>query len=195
MFRSLRSFPGRAALAALAALLAAPAGGTTLTRLTDEQLIDGSVQIVTGSCSAVRTEWRGRTLLTVASVRVDQVLKGERVPEVTVVIPGGVDFDRAVPVAVTVPGAPSIRPGERVLLFLEPAGTGPGELAVTGFSQGKLSILETPDGTPTLRRDLAGVALVDGHRLRPGVKRSEPLAAFLEKIARRAAAAEEGRTP
>jgi hypothetical protein len=102
-------------------------------------------------------------------------------------IPGGVDFNREVPVAVSFPGAPTMLPAERVLLFLEPAGTGPGEMSITGFSQGKLSILETADGTPTVRRDLAGVSLAEGHRLRSGGKRATPLAELEERIVRRVA--------
>lgn len=185
MSRSSRSPRWRAGLAALA-LLAAPAGATTLFRLTDEQLIDRSALIVTGSCTGVRTEWRQGMLVTLATVRIHRTLKGEAASEVTVAIPGGVDLDREVPVAVNVPGAPSIRPNERVLLFLEPVDTGGGELAVTGFSQGKLSILEAADGTPVVYRNLAGVALATGQGLRPGGRRSEPLSVLAEKIVRRA---------
>lgn len=168
-------------------LLAASASATTLIRLDDDQLIDESALIVTGSCTKVRQEWRQGMLLTLATIRVDRTLKGKAVSEVTVMIPGGVDFNRKVPVAVTFPGAPTILPAERALLFLEPAGTEPGEMAITGFSQGKLSILETADGTPMVQRNLAGVSLAEGHRVRAGGKRATPLADFEERIARRLA--------
>ena len=188
-----------AALAAAAAILlvAVPVTATTLAPLEDDQLVDRSTLVVTGVCDAVRTEWRDGSLVTLASIRVDRVLKGDPVGEVTVVIPGGVDLDRAVPVAVTVPGAPSILPDERVLLFLEPAGAGRGiaprggpavELAITGFAQGKLPILEAPGGEPVVRRDLAGAGLAKGHRLGADGPRAVPLALLAERIERRAAA-------
>jgi hypothetical protein len=186
MSRWSRFLPWLAALAA-AVLLPTSAAATTLIALDDDQLIDQSTLIVTGSCVKVDHEWRRGMLLTLASVRVDRVLKGKPVSEVTVAIPGGVDFERQVPVAVTFPGAPRLLPAERVLLFLEPAGTGPGELAITGFSQGKLSLLTAADGTPVVRRDLAGVSLVKGHRLEAGGKRAEPLALFEARIAQRVA--------
>jgi hypothetical protein len=184
MSRAGRSLPWLAGAAALA-FLAASAPATTLIALNDDQLIDQSTLIVTGSCAKVRHEWRQGMLLTLATIRVDRVLKGKAGSEVTLMIPGGIDFERKVPVAVTFPGAPTVLPDERVLLFLEPAGTGPGEMAVTGFSQGKLSILEAADGTPMVRRDLAGVSLAKGHRLQAGGKRAMPLALMEERIARR----------
>lgn len=186
MSRRIRSLSRLAASAGLA-LLAASAAATTLIALDDDQLVDQSDLIVTGTCVKVHHEWRQGLLLTLASVKVDRVLKGEKTSEVTLVIPGGVDFDRKVPVAVTFPGAPTVLPDERVLLFLEPAGTGPGEMAITGFSQGKLSILQAADGTPMVRRDLAGVSLAKGNRLEAGGKQSLPLATFEDQIARRVA--------
>jgi hypothetical protein len=183
MSRWCRSLPRLAALPA-AVLLAASAAATTLVALDDDQLIDQSTLIVTGSCVKVDHEWRQGMLWTLAAVRVDRVLKGKAASEVTVMIPGGVDLERRIPVAVTFPGAPRLLPAERVLLFLGPAGTRPGELSITGFSQGKLSILEAADGTPVVRRDLAGVSLARGHRLEAGGKRAEPLALFEARIAR-----------
>lgn len=164
---------------------AAPALATTLIALDEEQLVAESSQIVTGFCTGIRHEWRDGTLLTLATVRIDRVLKGTPAAEVTVVLPGGVDFERQVPVAVTFPGAPTLLPSERVLLFLGPADTSRGELAITGFSQGKLSILEAADGTPMVRRDLSGLSLVKGNRLRAGGRHAEPLSVIEERIFRR----------
>jgi hypothetical protein len=179
-------------------LTAAPAGATTLLRLDDDQLVDQSSHVVTGTCDTVRTEWRSGMLVRLATIRIDGVLKGEAVSEVTVVMPGGVDLDREVPVAVIVPGTPTLARGERVLLFLEPAAFGFGignlttplgatpELAVTGFSQGKFSIFEGADGKPMVRRDLAGVALLEGNRPSAGGARTVPLDLFEERVRRRA---------
>lgn len=192
--RLLRAIPLAIALAALAS---ASAAATTLLAYDDERLVDESTIVVTGTCEAVHTEWRDGLLVRLASIRVEQVLKGEPGREVTVVIPGGIDLDREVPVAVTVPGAPAILPHERVLLFLEPAAAGasldpratapgtPLELEITGFSQGKFSILEGAGGEPVVLRDLRGAALARGHHLTTGGARSVPLAQFEEQIRRR----------
>lgn len=173
-------------LAALLAAAVAPAGATTLAELDQDELIDRSALIVTGSCDAVAFEWRDGMLVTVATVGVERVLKGQHTGPVELVVPGGVDLDRAVPVAVTVPGAPQIAPGERVLLFLTPAGPAPGRFAVTGFSQGKFSIVESPDGVPVVQQDLAGATLLRGDTARPGGSRAVPLQILEERISRRA---------
>jgi len=187
-----------AAALAACALTAAPAGATTLLHLDDDQLIDRSSHVVTGTCDAVRAEWRGGTLVRLATIRIDGVLKGEAVSEVTVVVPGGLDLDREVPVAVIVPGTPTLARGERVLLFLEPAAFGAGfgkratalgaapELAVTGFSQGKFSIFEGAGGKAMVRRDLAGVALLGEDRPSAGGARTVPLELLEERVRRRA---------
>jgi hypothetical protein len=187
--------------------LAVPAvEATTLLRLDDGQLVERSALIVTATCDTTRTEWIGGTLFTVAAVRVERALKGEPAARLEVLIPGGVDRDREVPVAVVYPGAPSVVPGERVVLFLTPTGPAGGHeagnvlatkshlpvFAVTGFSQGKLSIVEDAAGEPVVVHDLAGVGVLDGGRVRAGGRRTEPLSVFEERIVRRLAAARKG---
>ncbi len=175
---------------------APPSGATTLRFLDDDRLIDDSAVILTGTCDAIRSEWIGGTLFTVAAVDVENVLKGGQVERIEVLIPGGVDTDRAVPVAVTYPGAPMLLPGERVLLFLTPAApeaalaaksAAGGAFTVTGFSQGKFSVVEGAGGEPMVLRDLAGVSLLDGDRARAGGRRTVSLGDLHERIARRAA--------
>ena len=126
LFRSpSRRSQGKGIVLALATVLLLPTAlsATTVLPLDDDQLVDQSSLIVVGTCDVVHHEWRQGLLMTLATIRVDRVLKGAPVSRVTVLIAGGTDFDRPVPVAVTVPGAPSIVPSERVLLYLEPAGT------------------------------------------------------------------------
>ena len=70
------------------------------------------------------------------------VLKGEHAATATVAIPGGVDANRRIPIAMTFPGAPRIAPSEEVFLFLTHAGDEiAGSYGVTGFAQGKFSIV------------------------------------------------------
>lgn len=174
----------------------APSGATTLRFLDEDRLIDGSAVIVTGTCDALRNEWIAGTLFTVAAVDVEHVLKGGQAERVEVLIPGGVDTEREVPIAVNYPGAPTIHPGERVLLFLRPVApetalaaksAAGGAFTVTGFSQGKFSVVEGAGGEPVVLRDLAGVSLLDGARARAGGRRTVSLGDLHERIARRTA--------
>ena len=186
--RPLRFTAGLLALLSFQWLAAPPAGATVLVELSEDQLVDRSHLIVAGTVASVHGEWRDGMLVTVADVRVDRVLAGEPVARVAVVVPGGVDFERAVPVAVTVPGAPKLVPGERTLLFLQANGPA-ADFAITGFSQGKLAIVDGPGGVPMVLEDLAGVALVgSAHKsaARVGEARAVPLSVIEERVARRA---------
>lgn len=195
--------PGRAPIPLICLTLlmlclsAAPSGATTVRLLDDDRLIDASPLILTGTCDAVRSEWIGGTLFTVAAVDVEHVLKGGRAERVEVLIPGGIDTDREVPVAVTFPGAPTVRVGERVLLFLNPVPSDAGlttksaagaAFTITGFSQGKFTVVESAAGEPTVHRDLAGLSLLNGTAVRAGGDRAESLGVLQEKIARRVGA-------
>jgi hypothetical protein len=84
-----------------------------------------------------------------------------------------------------------------VLLFLTPvapnaalAGTSPtgSAFTITGFSQGKFTIVEGAGEEPTVLLNLAGLSLVDGSTLRAGDDRAEPLGVLQERIARRVGA-------
>jgi len=136
------------------ALTATAVPATTLHRLADEELIDEASLIVTGHCRNLESLWVGRTLVTVVTLEVDDTWKGEARGEVTVVVPGGVDLDRPVPITVTYPGAPVFRPDESTLLFLQPLDQldVAGAYQVVGFHQGKLTITGGGDGEKAIRR-------------------------------------------
>lgn len=138
--------PSKSLAVALCALTAATLGATTLTRMSDEQLTVEAAVIVQGRCTEVTGRWLDRTLVTLATIEVEDSLKGPAQDQLTVVIPGGVDVDRPVPIAVTFPGAPALFPEENVLLFLTPFAELPGSYLVVGFSQGKFTVLTDPGG-------------------------------------------------
>jgi hypothetical protein len=140
--------------ALLAALTATAVPATTLQRLSDDELIDGASLIVTGHCRSMESRWVGRTLVTLVTLEVDDTWKGEKRGEVTVVVPGGIDLDRPVPVTVTYPGAPVFRPDESALVFLQPLDQldVAGAYQVVGFDQGKLTITDGGDGEKAIRR-------------------------------------------
>lgn len=142
----------KAGLAGLVGLtLAATLGATTLEPLDGEQMTDAAQVIVVGECTEQRTEWFGRSLVTLYTVSVNEVIKGTAPGQITVAVPGGLDTEGPVPVAVTFPGAPTLQPGEQLLLFLHDAENPTNDLApskaedamfgIVGFSQGAFPVI------------------------------------------------------
>lgn len=148
----------------LSVSLAPDLGATTLKRLTNQDLTEQAQLIVVGRAVATQSAWVDRRLVTLATVSVGEVLKGDWHATVTVVLPGGVDANRKFPLAMIVPGAPQMHAQEEVFLFLRRANqhaTGDAEsYTIVGFSQGKLSILTDASGNKMLahRQVSAGTA-------------------------------------
>ncbi len=179
------------ACALLTALLGpAVARATTVVEMTPDELALASAQIVTGHCVELHSSWVGPTMVTLATYSVDETLKGDVLPTVVVALPGGVDNQRPVPVQVVYPGAPTAAIGERSLLFLSHFSELPGAFMVTGFAQGKYSVLTGPDGSIYAERRAMSLKLVDGLG-QPQSPRatSTPLAQFKDRIAALLAAA------
>jgi hypothetical protein len=134
------------------AALVAPAvtEATTLEELSLSAMVRQAEVIVTGTCERVESRWVGRTLYTLATVRVAETLKGEARRELTLVVPGGMDLKRPIPIAVTYPGAPVVMQGQGLVLLLEPFAEVADGFAAVGFSQGALPVM----------RDEAGRSLV-----------------------------------
>lgn len=164
------------------------ADATKLVALTDDDLIDQSDTILTGRSVDVTSEWHGRMLMTAVAIEVGDVLKGGQAAggRITVLVPGGIDRDRAVPISMVFPGAPSIAPGEDLLLFLSSGGQ-PGTYFVTGLSQGKFSLAENAAGETMVYRDLGGVELVGESGVRRGGRAAGTLARVKERLAQRLA--------
>jgi len=146
-------------------LLGGATWATQLVPLSEAELAERSSLIVIGQCTEVRSAWMGRRLMTLATVAVRETLKGEPHAQVTVVIPGGMDAQRPVPVAAVVAGAPQLAPAEEVVLFLSARPDEPDRYTVTGWEQGKFSILKDGQGNQV-------IAL--GRRRPPSPGASEP---------------------
>ena len=126
---------------------------TQLLPLTEDALVAQSSLIVIGQCTEVRSAWQGRRLVTLATIAVREVLKGEPTPQVTVMIPGGLDAQRSVPVATVVVGTPQLVPAEEVVVFLSARPDARDTYTLTGWSQGKFSILEDATGRQVVAPD------------------------------------------
>src|SRR5262245_43682700 len=57
--------------------------------ITERQMALQSELILSGQCLGTRTAWMGRTLVTLATISVGEVIKGQPAETVTVALPGG----------------------------------------------------------------------------------------------------------
>lgn len=169
---------------ALALLVAASSEATTARQLSNEAMTAEATAIVAGRCTAVRTVWNGRVLLTMATIAVTDQLKGDMAEAITVALPGGIDANRRFPVSMLYPGAPQIATGEEVLLFLAPNMDLSGSLGVVGFSQGKFSIVNDERGEKVVSRNLSTITLQSPAGTRRGTSTRVPLDEFKSEIRR-----------
>ena len=160
-----------------------PVADTTLAlALSLEDMINQSDVIAIGNCVETRSVWVDQTLVTLATVTVTETLKGNEASTLTVELPGGIDANRAVPIAMTYPGAPSLTPGENAFLFLRATGEVAGSYTVAGFSQGKFSINTDEDGEQVVSRNLTKTALKSNNGVRRGGSDLMPLADMKERV-------------
>lgn len=128
--------------------------------------------LIVDAVAAERTSvWIDGALYTAVRLEILDVVAGAPPPTTILLLPGGVDLDREIPVAVRWPGAPELGTGERALLFLDrgsvaPLGGGGRYYSIVGFSRGKLAIwsdgetlmVEEPSSASGAARSLASVA-------------------------------------
>ena len=168
-------------LAVIQFLVADPASADISIRQSNEHLTAGSDVIVIGRAVERSTRWIGRTLVTAVTVEVSDSLKGDVSGRIEVLLPGGADANRPIPVAMSFPGAPQMQANEEMFLFLTYDGDVNGYI-VSGFAQGKFSIV-TQQGRRMISRDLRGSQLVEGTGVSRGTVTLTPLANFRDEIA------------
>jgi hypothetical protein len=150
----------RAILGVLVAVLAVPAAqATTAVELTEADLVQESTLIVAGHCTHLQSQWTGNILMTLATIQVTEVLKGNAGSPLTVALPGGVDANRPVPVAMNYVGAPVILQQEDVVLFLKSQNLVAGSFGVVGFSQGKFTLAQDAQGRKVATQNLGDLNL------------------------------------
>jgi len=155
---------------------------TLAVALSLEEMVNQSDVIAIGNCVSTQSVWVDRSLVTLATVSVNETIKGAGSETLTVVLPGGVDANRKIPVAMTYAGAPRITPGENVFLFLTSETDFGGGYNVAGFSQGKFSIVNDETGEPVVSRDLTQMSLQGNNGVRRGHANVTPLSSFKEHV-------------
>ena len=197
-----------AALILFLGLAMSDASATTLRKLSLDDLVAKADSIIVGECVNTRAVWLGRRIYTIATMRVDQSLKGsERVGNKVEVFTLGGRVKKPIPVKMHAPGLPRFERNEEVMVFLKRRETsgakGPGDngpFVVIGGIQGKFTIQkDAKTGEKRLRRPLAGKGplrkvLPEGpakEDRKPGVK-PQPAVAIddIEKIGRKEPALE-----
>lgn len=159
-----------------------PSDTTLALALSLEDMVNQSDVIAIGNVLETRSIWVDRNLVTLATVAVSESLKGAPGETLTVVLPGGVDANRKIPVAMTYPGAPRLTPGENAFLFLTSDSEVGGGYNVTGFAQGKFSIVNDEDGEPMVSRDLRQMSLQGNNGVRRGQSNMTPLKSMKDQV-------------
>ncbi|HKX26117.1 MAG TPA: hypothetical protein VJ302_00360 [Blastocatellia bacterium] len=158
------------------------AGAGVTSGLMMEKLAQQSDLIITGQCLQTSSAWVDRRLVTVATVSVNESIKGAPAQTVAVVMPGGIDANRRIPIAMTYPGAPTIKTKEEVFLFLKTSGEMSNSYEVTGFAQGKLSIMTDDQGQKMVARDQVQIQSKSGAGTVRGTLRMTPLSDFKQRV-------------
>lgn len=159
-----------------------PESASEAPRMTTGELTRRSESVVIGKCTGTESVWVDRVLVTRATIAVSEVIKGEPVSTVTVVLPGGVDANRKFPVAMSYPGAPQIAPDEEVFLFLTDEDEFADGHTVTGYAQGKLSVVTDAQGQKAVSRDLTQLKLQGGPGTVRGTVTLTPLSQFKAEV-------------
>jgi hypothetical protein len=149
-----------------------------------QEMTEGATLIVMGTCLETKSQWVGRSLVTLATVSVTETIKGGAAEKLTVVLPGGVDANRKFPVAMNYAGAPQMSKDEEVFLFLTTQDEVAGGYAVMGFAQGKYSIAEGSDGGKVVTRDMTKAPVQKGAGMIRGNLQVVPLSEFKELVKR-----------
>src|SRR5262249_20458404 len=112
------------------------------TQMPMKQMVEESSLILIGTCLETKGEWVGRRLVTMATVLVEEPMKGDAAAgtQVKVALPGGIAPKGKFPLAMNYPGAPRMFQSEKDILFLTPESEIPDSYAVMGFNQGKFSV-------------------------------------------------------
>jgi hypothetical protein len=153
--------------------------------LSMEKMTQEAAEIVIGNCIQTRSEWSGRSLVTLATISVTERLKGDGSDgTLTVVTPGGIDANRRFPVAMTYAGAPQFSLNEEVLLFLNAPVEGVNGYSVMGFSQGKFSLNTDTEGGKVVMKDMTKAPVQKGAGPTRGTPQGIPLAEFKALVRR-----------
>jgi hypothetical protein len=130
--------------------------GTTLARLSLDQLAAGSDAVARVRIAGGQSLWENGTIWTVITARVLETMKGDLPREVTLRLPGG----RVGHLTASVEGTPKFQPGDEAFLFLK--GSQAGGYTVAGWVEGTFRISRDPrTGVESVTQDSSTFAVFD----------------------------------
>jgi hypothetical protein len=136
--------------------IGAPAVATTLARISLDQMSLTAKLIVRAKCVENSTSWDAGEIWTFMSFNVEETWRGSAPGLITVRLLGG----RSGNLTSSVSGVPRFRPGEEVVLFLEP--TARGDFSVVSWEQGTFRIQRNAaTGQNSATQDTASFATFD----------------------------------
>ena len=170
------------AFAGLALLGANLATATTVQKFSRQDLAKKSESIVIGKVEDVssRQDAANKEIYTYITLSVSESVKGAKGEKLVTIRQLGGTVGNIIS---AVPGMPTFKPGEQVVVFLSPKDQA-GYPWVMGLQQGKYSVLTDDNGVKFVRNELDGLKLlsVDGATNEATVSSDLPLAAFLDGI-------------
>lgn len=165
--------------AALLLALSGTATATTLARMSVAQMSRTAPLIVRATCLENQTGWDAGEIWTLTSFDVQQVWRGSAPAQITVRLLGG----RVGNLTSSVSGVPRFRPGEVVVMFLEP--TPLGDFSLVSWEQGTFRIhRDAATGLDTATQDTASFATFDSatHRYEATGVRNLPVETLRARV-------------
>lgn len=176
-----------AAWLAFSLSMAGPARGATIERLSLARMAQAAPLIVRARCARTSVGWDMGEIWTFTLFDVEDMWRGKASPQITVRLLGG----RVGNITSHVSGVPQFRPGDDVVLFLEP--TQRGDFSVVSWEQGTFRIQHNTSGEQGLvTQDTASIATFDPatRQFRAGGIRNMPLETFRARVVAALQAAE-----
>lgn len=168
------------ALTALALLSASFAAATTVEKMSLRDLAKRSEAIALARVEDETARYDGGEIFTYITLRVLDPVKGPKADDmITIRQLGGTVGDRAS----IVPGTPSFKRGEEVVVFLT-KNDAAGYPWVMGLQQGKYTVSTDENGRKSVRNELEGLTLVapGGKPSEAEAAKAQPLQAFLDGL-------------
>jgi len=142
-------------LAITIVLTTAALQATTLARMSLAKMTQAASVVIRARCVGNSAGWDAGEIWTLSAFDVENVWKGASPERITVRLLGG----RAGNLTSSVSGVPRFRPGEEVVLFLEP--TARGDYSVVSWEQGTFRIARNAAGAESVTQDTAAFATFD----------------------------------
>jgi hypothetical protein len=146
-------------LAAAAALIPVEAAATVVQAASFDEKVQAAESIVLGRCVKTHSQFdpTGRWILTYATFQVEESMKGQPTPEITIVTPGG----EANGIHQDTIGVPSFRQGDEHVLFVRNSRVGP---TVLFFDQGAYNVATDERGQKVVKPIASEVVRMDTQR-------------------------------